>query len=303
VTLSRWVRARAQGAGGIWLALARVVFRLRPFGLAWSPAVMEIDAAMVRPEFDAQVRRGLHTDGSGGLGERVGPVVRWTATSGGGWSGVTWSELDAGTADGVIADQVAFFRSRAERFEWKLYSYDQPPDLGERLLAAGFVGEDAESLMVADAGQIAGHAGTGDILPDGVRLVTVTDEAGLDLMIELHDQVFGADPQLRAALVAQLRSPETTVMLLAMAGDEPVCSARVEFGAGTDFAGLWGGGTLRQWRGRGIYRALVGYRARLAVDRGYRYLQVDASPESRPILERLGFVCLAQTTPYVWSPS
>jgi hypothetical protein len=39
------------------------------------------------------------------------------------------------------------------------------------------------------------------------------------------------------------------------------------------------------------------------VARGYRYLQVDASAESRPILERLGFVCLAQTTPYVWSPS
>jgi GNAT superfamily N-acetyltransferase len=264
--------------------------------------VVNLDVTRVLPQFDAQVRRGLHSDGSGALGERAGPVVRWTAASGLGWSGITWSDLDAGTADGVIADQVAFFRGRAERFEWKLYSYDQPPDLGERLLAAGFVREDAESLMVADAEQIAGHGGTSAVLPDGVRLVTVTDEAGLDLMIELHDRVFGADPHLRAALIAQLRSPEATVMLLAMAGDEPVCSARVEFGAGTDFAGLWGGGTLPQWRGRGIYRALVGYRARLAVARGYRYLQVDASPESRPILERLGFVCLAQTTPYVWSP-
>jgi GNAT superfamily N-acetyltransferase len=264
--------------------------------------VVNLDAARVLPEYDAQVRRGLHSDGSGALGQRVGPVVRWTAASGLGWSGITWSDLDAGTADGVIAEQVAFFRGRAERFEWKLYSYDQPPDLGERLLAAGFVREDAESLMVADAEQIAGHDGTGGVLPDGIRLVQVTDEAGLDLMIELHDRVFGADPYLRAALVAQLRSPETTVMVVAMAGDEAVCSARVEFGAGTDFAGLWGGGTLPQWRGRGIYRALVGCRARLAVARGYRYLQVDASPESRPILERLGFACLAQTTPYVWSP-
>jgi GNAT superfamily N-acetyltransferase len=264
--------------------------------------VVNLDATTVLPEFDAQVRRGLQSDGSAALGERVGPVVRWTAARGDGWSGITWSDLDAGTADEIIADQVAFFRGRGERFEWKLYSYDQPPDLGERLLAAGFVREDAESLMVADAAQIAGDAGTSAVLPDGVRLVRVTDEAGLDLMIELHDQVFGADPYLRAALIAQLRSPETTVMVLAMAGDEPVCSARVEFG-GTDFAGLWGGGTLPQWRGRGIYRALVGYRARLAVARGHRYLQVDASPESRPILERLGFVCLAQTTPYIWSPS
>ena len=29
-------------------------------------------------------------------------------------------------------------------------------------------------------------------------------------------------------------------------------------------------------------------RARMAVARGYRYLQVDALPQSRPILERLG---------------
>jgi GNAT superfamily N-acetyltransferase len=113
----------------------------------------------------------------------------------------------------------------------------------------------------------------------------------------------GPHPPLRGARTAQRRnSPDTVVIVVAMAGDEPVSSARVEFGAGTDFAGLWGGGTLPRWRGRGIYRALVGYRARLAVARGYRYLQVDASPESRPILERLGFACLAETTPYVWSP-
>jgi GNAT superfamily N-acetyltransferase len=68
---------------------------------------------------------------------------------------------------------------------------------------------------------------------------------------------------------------------------------------GTRFAGLWGGGTVEAWRGRGIYRALVAHRARIAADRGYRYLQVDASDESRPILERLGFAPLTTTTPYV----
>ena len=72
---------------------------------------------------------------------------------------------------------------------------------------------------------------------------------------------------------------------------------------GTEFAGLWGGGTLPEWRGRGIYRALVRYRAELAAQRGYRYLTVDASPDSRPILERLGFIRLAITTPYTWTPS
>jgi hypothetical protein len=33
-----------------------------------------------------------------------------------------------------------------------------------------------------------------------------------------------------------------------------------------------------------------------------RLLQVDASDGSRPILERLGFVPIATTTPFRWSP-
>jgi GNAT superfamily N-acetyltransferase len=263
---------------------------------------VSLDAAAVLSEYDAQVRRSLHSDGSGALGERTGPVVRWSTVRGEGWCGITWSDLDAGTADAAIAEQVAYFAGRGEQFEWKLYSYDRPPDLGERLAAAGFVAEDAEALVVADAGEIAGHSGADGALPDGVRLVPVSDEAGVELMIDVHDRVFGPDPQLRRSLMGQLRnSPELNVLVLAMAGDTPVCAARVSFGA-TGFAGLWGGGTLPEWRGRGIYRAMVGYRARLAAERGCRYLQVDALPMSRPILERLGFVCLAMTTPYVWSP-
>lgn len=263
---------------------------------------MSLDAAAVLSQYDQQVRRGLQPDGSGALGEWVGPVVRWSTVGGQGWCGIAWSDLDAGTADAVIAEQVAHFAARGEQFEWKLYSYDRPPDLGERLAAAGFVAEDAEALVVADASEIAEHSRTDGAAPDGVRLVPVTDEAGIELMIEVHDRVFGPDPSLRGRLLAQLRnSPEFNVLVLAKAGDIPVCAARVSFDS-TGFAGLWGGGTLPEWRGRGIYRAMVGYRARLAAERGYRYLQVDASPMSRPILERLGFVCLATTTPYVWSP-
>lgn len=59
-----------------------------------------------------------------------------------------------------------------------------------------------------------------------------------------------------------------------------------------------GGGTLPAWRGRGVFRALVAHRAALAGAAGFRYLYVDASADSRPILHRLGFVQLATTTPF-----
>jgi hypothetical protein len=45
------------------------------------------------------------------------------------------------------------------------------------------------------------------------------------------------------------------------------------------------------WRW-GDYRALVAHRANLAAERGRRYIEVDASDDSRPILERLGFVAV-----------
>jgi GNAT superfamily N-acetyltransferase len=105
---------------------------------------------------------------------------------------------------------------------------------------------------------------------------------------------------LAAELIRRDRS--RTVVVVAEADGEVVSSSRLELVPGTDFAGLWGGATLEHWRGHGIYRALVAYRAAVAVARGVKYLQVDASPDSRPILLRLGFVAVTTTTPYVCQP-
>jgi hypothetical protein len=69
--------------------------------------------------------------------------------------------------------------------------------------------------------------------------------------------------------------------------------------AGTRVAGMWGGSTLAAYRGRGIYRALVAVRARRALELGYPILQVDASDDSRPILERLGLHVVGGTRPYL----
>jgi GNAT superfamily N-acetyltransferase len=93
--------------------------------------------------------------------------------------------------------------------------------------------------------------------------------------------------------------PRPTEAVVARAGERPVSAGRIEFSEGRDFAGLFGGGTAADWRGRGVFRALVAHRAARARERGVRYLYVDAVPMSRPIFERLGFVPLTETTPYV----
>src|SRR5258708_26785836 len=114
-----------------------------------------------------------------------------------------------------------------------------------------------------------------DPTPGGIWLEEVSGLGGIVQLTGVHERVFGADEsELRASLQAQLSTaPEVTAMVVAMAGDQPVCAGRIGFVPGSDFAGLWGGGTLPPVPGRGIYRALAAYRADLAAARGYRYLQ------------------------------
>ncbi|RFU85945.1 GNAT family N-acetyltransferase [Streptomyces triticagri] len=249
--------------------------------------------------FDRQLRRDVRADSVSARVERDGAVVRQVGEPHD-WNGVLWSDVDEASADRVIAEQVRYFGALGREFEWKVYAHDRPADLGKRLAAAGFEAEPEEAVMVAEVADQAAEVA----LPEGIHLRPVTDAAGVDLVTEVHEQAFGTSSALlRRRLLEQLAADTGTFsMVVAMDGDVPVSSARMEVNEGTEFAGLWGGGTVAAWRGRGLYRALVAHRARLAADLGHRYLQVDASDDSRPILQRLGFTLLTTTTPCVRRP-
>ena len=254
-----------------------------------------MDTAEVLELFDRQLRRDRPGGGPGDVVERAGGVVRHVGAESS-WCAVIWSDLDERGADAEIAEQVRYFSALGRTFEWKLYGHDRPGDLGGRLRKAGFVPDDPETVMVAHLDGLP----TEPVLPEGVRIERVTDVAGARLMLEANELAFGErSPRFeRYVMDRAANHPDELTAIVVMAGDRPVCGARMEFHQGTQFASLWGGGTVPQWRGRGIYRATVAYRARLAAERGFTYLQVDASDESRPILSRLGFRALTTTTPY-----
>ncbi|MER5203665.1 GNAT family N-acetyltransferase [Streptomyces sp. NPDC002825] len=251
----------------------------------------------LRDLYDLQLRRQARPDGPGCRVERTGAVVRQTGPAHA-WNGVLWSGFDAADADRAIAGEIAHYRAAGLAFEWKLYGHDTPADLGDRLRAAGFTPEEPETLMAAEAAALPGEVP----LPEGVELRAVTDEAGVRQVVEVHERAFGTDSSHigRQLLDRLAADPGTVGAVVALAGGEPVSAARLELYPGTDFAGLWGGGTVEGWRGRGLYRALVAHRARIAAARGHRYVQVDAADTSRPILQRLGFLTLTTTTPYVY---
>lgn len=207
--------------------------------------------------------------------------------------GVAGAELDE-----LIARQRDFFTARDQSVEWKTWGHDLPAELPERLVAAGFVSEDLETVVIGLAEEMATPV---DL--DGIVLRETREEADIHRLVAASSEAFGKDVGfLTPYLIDKLDDPNA-VIVVAEAEGQIVSSARLEVVQGTEFGGLWGGSTLAPWRGRGIYRALIAHRAQVALRRGVKYLQVDASEDSRPILERLGFVKVTTTTGYVWTPN
>lgn len=235
-----------------------------------------------------------------------GPVLRFTGFGDGGFVGYeSLSGLSSAEVDALIQRQIAFFANRGERFEWKYHSHDVPADLPARLIAAGFEPEDAETVVVADTAAVAATAGP---FPPEVTIRQIDSAEDLRRYTLLESVVWADDrSHMAESLAAEIAAnPDGTAVYLVEADDTDadgvVCAGRMRLEAGTPFATLWGGATLPAWRGKGIYKALVGLRAKLALERGYPYLQVDASDDSRPILQRMGFQALTTTTAYIWKP-
>jgi GNAT superfamily N-acetyltransferase len=262
------------------------------------PGVMDI--AALRAAYDEQLRVESPNPPAGVSYQRDGPVLRVV----GHFRGFISAPRDAGVRgaelDRLIARQRDYFARRGEAVEWKTRGHDEPADLPARLLAAGFVPEETETVLVGLAAELAAEP----VLPAGVSIRQVEGDAGLRRVAALKSATGDGDwGWLAGDLAGRIAAaPEEIAVFTAQADGEVVSAGWVTYLPGTDFAGLWGGSTLPGWRRQGIYRALVAVRAGHAAARGVPYLQVDALDTSAPILRRLGFQAITTTTPYVWSP-
>lgn len=253
--------------------------------------------------YDEQLRGAPPHLPAGVHHEQDGPLVRIV----GGFRGFVTGPRDPGVRgaelDRLIARQRDYFAARGEAVEWKLRGHDRPADLPDRLRAAGFRPREQETVLIGPTREAAEAAG-GAAPPDGVVVHRVGDARDMHRIAAMESAVWGQEMSwLGDDLLGRVAAaPDQIAVLVAEAGGEVVSAAWLVFREGSDFAGLLGGSTLETWRGRGIYRALVAARARLAAARGVRLLHVDASADSAPILRRLGFRAVTTTTPYVWSP-
>ena len=104
-----------------------------------------------------------------------------------------------------------------------------------------------------------------------------------------------------AALALKRQGAEVVALVRSTSDVRRLTAAWVRFHPNTGFASLWGGGTLPECRRQGLYSAILVHRAKLAKERGYEFLRVDASEDSRPILQKLGLHAVTTTTPYVFN--
>jgi GNAT superfamily N-acetyltransferase len=253
--------------------------------------------------YDAQARMPSPGADDGMIHEYDGRMVRIV----GGHVGRIRGPRDVGVTgaalDRLILRQRDYFRDRGQGVDWKVCAHDLPADLPERLVAAGFVPEEPASVLVGVSTAVAAAGGPAGP-PGGIAVRQVSDDADLRRIADHQTKIWGYDLSWVAghlgAMVAA--DPAQITIWVAEADGHVVSAAWSMYDPGTAFAALLGGTTLPQWRRRGIYRALITARAREAADRGVTYLQVDASPDSAPILRRCGFTEITTSRHFHWTP-
>ena len=255
-----------------------------------------MDANGILARLDAE-RRTLCRDGEV---IEVLPAVTRLRPADGAYHAVVYSNLTGASADGTIAEQVKHYRGLGAGFEWKVYSHDRPADLLERLGRHGFVVGAKEAVLVLDLGDPpvwVREAGPVEVVP-----VERVEQVGT--FRRAAEVIFGKDygptaGQLERAIAAGSTHHRA---YMAVQGGTAVSIGRLYTHPHSAFGGLYGGGTLPAYRGKGLYRAVVAARARDAAALGARYLLVDALPTSEPVLRRLGFGHVADTWPCEWTP-
>ncbi|MET3810057.1 GNAT family N-acetyltransferase [Arthrobacter sp. UYEF3] len=254
----------------------------------------------LRAAYDQQLRTDAETPSAADI-SRLGPLR--LATFAGGRGFVTYQDLAGAGAERIarwVAEVLAFYRADPAivRVEWKTRGHDHAPGLHAALLKNGFEPDETESVMIGAASGLAVDVK----LPPGVRVRRVTEVPDIRAMSGMQDEVFGspASDGNAEAILRRMARDDGMELWVAEHQGVIVSAGRLEPVPDTDFAGIWGGATRKEWRGQGIYRAVTAARARAALTLGKELIHSDSTEYSRPILERYGMVRVSTTTPYRW---
>ncbi|MEO8554103.1 MAG: GNAT family N-acetyltransferase, partial [Kofleriaceae bacterium] len=188
---------------------------------------------------------------------------------------VIYSALDETDADPIIDEAIAIYRDLGIKFRWSTAPGSAPADLGARLLRRGL----AESRGRGMARALEPVDVEGDVV--------VVDAERLDDYTRVMAAGWDLDPTPLGALHRYLLADGRQRLFLAYCDGVPAATAAYQPFERSAF--LMGGVVLPQFRGRGLYRALVHARLAHARSLGIGLATTHAREStSAPILEKLG---------------
>jgi hypothetical protein len=216
-----------------------------------------------------------------------------------GMSWIQYSRLDESNADAAIQEQIGYFTQINQPFSWKVYDHDGPPDLKTRLAAHGLAPDELEGVMVLDLSEVPASL----LEPVRADVRSITRREQLFDVIRVEEQVWGSDFNwITERMGEHLAIPNFLSVYVAYVDDQPACAGWTYFPPRSQFADLWGGSTVPEHRQRGLYTAVLALRVQEARRRGYRFLTVDTSAMSRPIVAQHGFRLMTHAQDFDWKP-
>lgn len=225
--------------------------------------------------------------------EETSHIVRHVSPDGGGL--IIYSNLNSANVEKVIREQISHFEDKGCDLRWIVYQHDTPANLKDRLLAHGFEAQDPNAILVLDIKHVS------PLLLEPVRqdVRRIDDPDRIDDVITIHQRVWhGSFRRWRARLAQRLvDAPHSLCLYVAYVDGKPVSTAQVSFYPQRPFASLVRAATLPGYRGRGLFTALVTIIVQETRQRGIRFIDTDASPMTRRILEKLGFQRLTWAHP------
>jgi N-acetylglutamate synthase-like GNAT family acetyltransferase len=224
--------------------------------------------------------------------EDLGSVVRYTPEDKNAEGIVCFARITDVELDSEVTNHISYFQKQNVDFEWKIYDFDEPAKLRERLLDKGFEEGETESLMILDLNDFAPKNKS---INDDIEVRRIEADEALKDIVSLQEIIWDRS---FSWLFDQLKSVlSRTSFYCAYNGSSLIGTGWIEYPDNSHFAEIHGGSVLADYRGQGIYSQLFEIRMRDAIEKGVPYVAADASLMNMPNLERRGFRKLSNTYP------
>ena len=214
------------------------------------------------------------------------------------YNGVFRSTLDPSHVDAQIDEMKEEFRHRRLPMRWQVGPSSQPLDLGQRLLARGFVHKEDEPAMALDLCTMNEQF----LLPPELDIRLVEDTSTLNDWIAVWvSDALDAIPLIQHVHIQLGLGPHLPWRYyLGTVEGKPMATSLLFLGAGV--AALHAVATLPEARFKGFGTAMALAALREARSLGYQLAILTASPSGVRIYRRIGFREYGTISRYGWRP-